>query len=557
MDLQTTIVSLLAVAVAVAAAGLAGCPSTDDDDMDDDDIAADDDHADSPDWDGDGYTQDGGDCNDGDPDIHPDAAEECNFLDDDCDGEVDEDLPTIYSFRDGDGDGYGDVGEGRVGCDIPDGFVTDSTDCDDTDATIHPGATEVLCDGVDNDCDGNGGEAAAAEHGGVEFGSIQDAVDGAADGDTVHICPGTHTETLFIGVDRVLTLTSWSGSAADTVLDGENVRTPLLVATNTEVLLADLSFINGFAYWDGGAIASEGASLTVQRCVFEGNFATVNGGAISVLPIWDDFEVVIEACSFVENWAGWSYGAIGLNGHGSSTLTVRDTTFERNTAMNGDGGAIGSGSWDPIVWTISDTTFTENAAERGAGTVSLNGDDGADLQITNSAFHGNTAHSGAAIDLGQGLNRMTVTEVWFEGNQADDGGAIDIGGRDGAEVEFASCTFSGNIASEAGSVFWIHGQVPSHRIVLSGTTLDSNTAGHCGAICCDGDGIDLTLTAGAVTGNSGGGVLLEDDTVLTSDLVDWGTGATNNDPYDVNTGAQTYDFGAGASFVCHGNGECG
>ncbi|KKR25056.1 MAG: hypothetical protein UT55_C0050G0008, partial [Candidatus Peregrinibacteria bacterium GW2011_GWE2_39_6] len=38
--------------------------------------------------DGDGYTEDGGDCNDADPAVHPGAAELCNEVDDDCDGVI-------------------------------------------------------------------------------------------------------------------------------------------------------------------------------------------------------------------------------------------------------------------------------------------------------------------------------------------------------------------------------------------------------------------------------------------------------------------------------------
>ncbi|RAJ16144.1 putative metal-binding motif-containing protein, partial [Olleya aquimaris] len=35
-----------------------------------------------------------------------------------------------------------------------DGFTTCQGDCDDSDASINPNATEI-CDGIDNNCDGN------------------------------------------------------------------------------------------------------------------------------------------------------------------------------------------------------------------------------------------------------------------------------------------------------------------------------------------------------------------------------------------------------------------
>ena len=106
-----------------------------------------------------GYAPDGGDCDDEDPAVGPASPELCNGLDDDCDGLVDGDdsdvdLSTGGSYyADSDGDGYGDAATGTTACDVPPGYVTDSTDCDDSAASVSPAGTEV-CNGIDDDCDG-------------------------------------------------------------------------------------------------------------------------------------------------------------------------------------------------------------------------------------------------------------------------------------------------------------------------------------------------------------------------------------------------------------------
>ena len=101
-----------------------------------------------------GYVTDGTDCHDGNPAINPGAAEVCDGVDNNCDGNADEGLTFNTYYADADGDGYGDASNSTSACSQPTGYVTDNTDCNDGVAAINPGAAEV-CDGIDNNCDGN------------------------------------------------------------------------------------------------------------------------------------------------------------------------------------------------------------------------------------------------------------------------------------------------------------------------------------------------------------------------------------------------------------------
>jgi len=96
------------------------------------------------DSDGDGLSEDDGDCDDGDESILPGVAEKCNGFDDDCDGATDDDEslppgPPCYPHGVCAGTTPTCTGAGGWVCLYPETWE----------------AEEVLCDGLDNDCDGD------------------------------------------------------------------------------------------------------------------------------------------------------------------------------------------------------------------------------------------------------------------------------------------------------------------------------------------------------------------------------------------------------------------
>jgi len=128
------------------------------------------------DRDGDGYGDSaptisgvtaGHDCDDLNIYVHPKQNEVCESddqIDTDCNGDVNTadysegyilDTNGLGSllYVDSDGDGFGDSSIAAIpACEVAEGFVFNSTDCDDADATINPNSKEI-CDGIDQDCD--------------------------------------------------------------------------------------------------------------------------------------------------------------------------------------------------------------------------------------------------------------------------------------------------------------------------------------------------------------------------------------------------------------------
>lgn len=101
-----------------------------------------------------GYVTNSLDCNDANANINPNKPEICNTVDDDCDGLTNEGITFILYYLDNDGDGFGNPNISLSACSPPAGYVTNNQDCNDSNALIKPGVTEV-CNLVDDNCNGS------------------------------------------------------------------------------------------------------------------------------------------------------------------------------------------------------------------------------------------------------------------------------------------------------------------------------------------------------------------------------------------------------------------
>ena len=78
------------------------------------------------------------------------SEEVCDELDNDCDGEVDENIGPVW-YQDLDGDGYGTLNDTINACNPPSGYAISAGDCNDSNNLINPVAQEV-CNEIDDDC---------------------------------------------------------------------------------------------------------------------------------------------------------------------------------------------------------------------------------------------------------------------------------------------------------------------------------------------------------------------------------------------------------------------
>jgi hypothetical protein len=408
---------LLALCFLSVSLGL-GCPSTtaprpavvgDDDAA----VGDDDDSAHAPeDADGDGWSVDDGDCDDGDPLVHPGAPERCDDADrdEDCDGAADDEDPEgavgqVLVYVDEDGDGFGRFGTGTPRCEPPAGAAAVDGDCDDQDPRSWPGAP-LRCDGRDNDCDGEvtDGGLVTVEQSGATGTSIQAALDAAPLGGTVSVCAGSYAERLTLA--RPVLLQGIQGQGATFVNAGGLGRGLTILADS--VILSGLTVQNGAADEGAGLLAEGLGSLTVVSCTFLGAAASGDGGGMLLRGLASFF---LSDVRLLDGAAARGGGLALID----STGTGLDVIARANTAD--EGGALWVQGGAPVV---ENALLERNAAATRGGAVFA---DGA-LDLFDVDLFDNTAPVGSAYYVAGGS--LVLQDGSVRRNVAAEGGAMHV-----------------------------------------------------------------------------------------------------------------------------------
>ncbi|MDI6752663.1 MAG: DUF1565 domain-containing protein, partial [bacterium] len=164
----------------------------------------------------------------------------------------------------------------------------------------------------------------------VPYSTIQEAIDAAANGDTVLVNNGTYLENInFNG--KAITVQSINGTS--TIIDGNANGSVVTFSTNegANSVLVGFTITNGSATY-GGGIYCYFSSPTITNCLISGNLADYDDGGIYCY--WYSSPMITN-CFIGSNSA--SYGG-GIHCSGSSSPTITNCFIGSNSADNGGGG---------------------------------------------------------------------------------------------------------------------------------------------------------------------------------------------------------------------------
>ena len=431
-------------------------------------------------------------------------------------------------------------------CDVDsdlDGVVDCMDECPANPAYTIAGACGCGMSEADSDGDGTP-DCLDYDHLVLSYGNIQNAVDGAEDGEVIQLQPGMYLPAPPINTNgKQVTI---RGALSDegeilSILDGQTEHA-LLRCVNSEsagTVIENMVFQNGYSdtFSAGSAMDILGAGPTLRNCVFKNN----EGAALYM----DEASASLHGCVFEGNDYGLVaqqttaslYECIVRNNHDKGILALyanhmelTDCSFFNNTGTDGAGiGVSGSvvillrcefsgnvaengsafyGSGSPEI-TMTHCSFMENSSSNIGGALYVSHSD--NLHLSNCIIDGNSAGATAGGLYCQTIDNATFDACTFDGNIASSwGGGMSCSSI--TNLSLSHCDFRNNTNNlfNGGAL-----KASSSDTTISSCTFENNTsAGKGGALYLSNS--NTTLEDSELQGNSatyGGGIALSSGTI--------------------------------------------
>lgn len=457
------------------------------------------------DYDQDGFLNDV-DCDDLRAEVHPEAPEICDSIDNNCDGIIDDEDPSLVTeqvwYQDSDNDGFGNPNATRFACLNPNGYVDNIQDCDDENSEVHPNATE-LCDSIDNNCnsyiddedpnipdselmaiildedgDGFGGSTIAYRC------SDEEAASNSLDCDDSN--PNTHPQATDYcdGVDN-----NCDGitDPTDELILIDDDGYPQVLDISQNILITE-----GYELHNCYESISLDEQLGIQTSLSMYNHrenATLLGSILIYVNIdVNIYDLNIDVTgSFSNDICTESSCVPGL----MCTMDA-NVLFSNGSIKNGSSIEGGNAYVRACALTIENSDIFNGVAQRGGGVYVEYGS----VELINSYITGNQAVQGAGIYLKEGALTGEGTHISF--NHAVEGGAVyaqDTTGTSasillqnntaeygagiwtmGGNIEWSNALINDNVATQKGGGLF----VSDGSMTLLTSSLNSNTAEHGG-----------------------------------------------------------------------------
>ncbi|WP_297980397.1 right-handed parallel beta-helix repeat-containing protein, partial [uncultured Methanobrevibacter sp.] len=349
----------------------------------------------------------------------------------------------------------------------------------------------------------------------------------------IYIKPGRYNESNLL-IDKSVSILSIDNGENNVIIDAQGNGPIFSISKDLDVVIRDISLVNGKTESDGGAIyVLDGTNLSLNNVKII-NSSAENGGAI-----YSEANLIISDSEFINNTADEYGGAIMLLGSGENIIS--SSNFTNGSANNGGALAVKANL------VLDSSRLEYNNASLNGGAVYVDNSKNGLIEIKNNFLNVNIAQNGGAAYIYGGDKQINLSNNIFAENTANSyGGAIAL---NETLVKMTQNNMGGNEAHDGDKIYLQDSKVNAKLVFMKGDTVNAYLDQTLSLNASVTDDLNNTISGGNIIfyvnddmiGSSPivDGIALIDYTVseiTSSDLMVWGVYDGASDDYSLTKG---------------------